>query len=298
MSLVAAAPAPERLLGHMPREATHGSVDPISGAVHVYQDREYLGVMKGEAYSSVYPRGSDCTALDADTVQQLPGWNKLVDEANRRWGDGERDISTNEAEYPEHQASICVTNNEVDVAVNGDPQCNTKSQSIGGDIIGTNGTVALSQTEGTSYTLETTTSRQVSVATDVSFEAKFKIGEIFEVGGGVSVTTTVQNSQGSSNSATNNQQTTQTITASQRDGQTCKLDFETKTCTTKGSGQLPFVGTGAVWFKYKDRDSNGHWMHWLRMDAFAPEESDRSLYMSFDALVNTETKSSYHVVCQ
>ncbi|KAL1700247.1 hypothetical protein EV121DRAFT_214579 [Schizophyllum commune] len=270
LSLVAAAPAPERLLEHMPREATHGSVDPISGAVHVYQDREYLGVMKGEAYSSVYPRGSDCTALDAKTVQQLPGWNKIVDEANRKWGDGERDISTNEAE----------------------------SQSIGGDIIGTNGTVALSQTEGTSYTLETTTSRQVSVATDVSFEAKFKIGEIFEVGGGVSVTTTVQNSQGSSNSATNNQQTTQTITASQRDGQTCKLDFDTKTCTTKGSGQLPFVGTGAVWFKYKNRDSNGHWMHWLRMDAFAPEESDRSLYMSFDALVNTETKSSYHVVCQ
>ncbi|KAL1753978.1 hypothetical protein FB107DRAFT_216603 [Schizophyllum commune] len=270
MSLVAAAPAPERLLEHMPREATHGSVDPISGAVHVFQDREYLGVMKGEAYSSVYPRGSDCTALDAETVQQLPGWNKIVDEANRRWGDGERDISTNEAE----------------------------SQSIGGDIIGTNGTVALSQTEGTSYTLETTTSRQVSVATDVSFEAKFKIGEIFEVGGGVSVTTTVQNSQGSSNSATNNQQTTQTITASQRDGQTCKLDFETKTCTTKGSGQLPFVGTGAVWFKYKNRDSNGHWMHWLRMDAFATEETDRSLYMSFDALVNTETKSSYHVVCQ
>ncbi|KAL1712784.1 hypothetical protein EV715DRAFT_212985 [Schizophyllum commune] len=270
LSLVAAAPAPERLLEHMPREATHGSVDPISGAVHVFQDREYLGVMKGEVYSSVYPRGSDCTALDAKTVQQLPGWNKIVDEANRKWGDGERDISTNEAE----------------------------SQSIGGDIIGTNGTVALSQTEGTSYTLETTTSRQVSVATDVSFEAKFKIGEIFEVGGGVSVTTTVQNSQGSSNSATNNQQTTQTITASQRDGQTCKLDFDTKTCTTKGSGQLPFVGTGAVWFKYKNRDSNGHWMHWLRMDAFAPEESDRSLYMSFDALVNTETKSSYHVVCQ
>ncbi|KAL1690571.1 hypothetical protein GGG16DRAFT_55401 [Schizophyllum commune] len=270
MVLVAAAPAPERLLQHMPGEATHGSVDPVSGAVHVYHDREYLGVMKGEAYSSVYPRGNDCTALDAKTVQQLPGWNKIVEEANRRWGDGERDISTNEAE----------------------------SQSIGGDIIGTNGTVALSQTEGTSYTLETTTSRQVSVATDVSFEAKFKIGEIFEVGGGVSVTTTVQNSQGSSNSATNNQQTTQTITASQRDGQTCKLDFETKTCTTKGSGQLPFVGTGAVWFKYKNRDSNGHWMHWLRMDAFAPEESDRSLYMSFDALVNTETKSSYHVVCQ
>lgn len=70
MSLVAAVPTPERLLEHMPREATHGSVDPISGAVHVFQDREYLGVMKGEAYSSVYPRGSDCTALDAKTVQQ------------------------------------------------------------------------------------------------------------------------------------------------------------------------------------------------------------------------------------
>ena len=73
---------------------------------------------------------------DTDSLA-VPGWNKIVDEANRRWGDGERDISTNEAEvgpahalehiqqmlmavqYPEHQASICVTNNEVDVAVNG-----------------------------------------------------------------------------------------------------------------------------------------------------------------------------------
>ena len=53
-----------------------------------------------------------------------------------------------------------------DVLIIGDPQCNTKSQSIGGDIIGTNGTVALSQTEGTSYTLETTTSRAFLAISD------------------------------------------------------------------------------------------------------------------------------------
>ena len=39
----------------------------------------------------------------------------------------------------------------------GDPQCTTQSQSIGGSVDGTNGTVMLQQTEGTVYTLETTT---------------------------------------------------------------------------------------------------------------------------------------------
>ena len=76
-------------------------------------------------------------------------------------------------------------------------------------------------------------------------------------------------------SATSNQQTTSTVTVSQKDGQTCQLDvrvysilphypnltstqFETKSCTTKGSGSLPFLASGWVWFVYKNKTKD-HW---------------------------------------
>ena len=79
---------------------------------------------------------------------------------------------------------------------------------------GTNGTVMLSQTEGTSYTLETaTTSKRLShtpdwafsddralgeasVALDLSAEAKLGIPEIAEVTFKTSITTTVSNTLG------------------------------------------------------------------------------------------------------
>ena len=79
---------------------------------------------------------------------------------------------------------------------------------------GTNGTVMLSQTEGTSYTLETSTTSkrlphtqnwafsdaralgQASVALDLSAEAKLGIPEIAEVTFKTSITTTVSNTLG------------------------------------------------------------------------------------------------------
>ncbi|KAI5892582.1 uncharacterized protein SCHCODRAFT_02626523 [Schizophyllum commune H4-8] len=295
--IVTATPTPERRLTHVPREATKLAADPETGTIYLFNSRdEPIGSMDGEAAETIHRRAGGCSDISADEVQKLPGWGKLKDTANSMWGDYQREIKTNNPDFPDKPAAVCITNNDVDITINGDPQCTTQSQSIGGSVDGTNGTVMLQQTEGTVYTLETTTTTQASVALGISASATFKIPEVAEDTFSTSLTTTVTNTLGKTESSSSNQQTTSTVTAQQKDGQTCKLDFETKTCTTKGSGQLPFVASGWVWFVYKNKTKD-HWNWALLMEAYL-DEGERSTYMNFDSAVGTETKSQYNVVCQ
>uniref|UniRef100_D8Q4K2 Uncharacterized protein n=1 Tax=Schizophyllum commune (strain H4-8 / FGSC 9210) TaxID=578458 RepID=D8Q4K2_SCHCM len=322
--IVTATPTPERRLTHVPREATKLAADPETGTIYLFNSRdEPIGSMDGEAAETIHRRAGGCSDISADEVQKrmcsglrhwyrvlilfvkVPGWGKLKDTANSMWGDYQREIKTNNPDFPDKPAAVCITNNDVDITINGDPQCTTQSQSIGGSVDGTNGTVMLQQTEGTVYTLETTTTTQASVALGISASATFKIPEVAEDTFSTSLTTTVTNTLGktlsspfpdTSESSSSNQQTTSTVTAQQKDGQTCKLDFETKTCTTKGSGQLPFVASGWVWFVYKNKTKD-HWNWALLMEAYL-DEGERSTYMNFDSAVGTETKSQYNVVCQ
>ncbi|KAL1707936.1 hypothetical protein EV121DRAFT_277553 [Schizophyllum commune] len=316
--IVTATPTPERRLTHVPREATKLAADPETGTIYLFNSHdENLGMMSGEAAEAVTRRAGGCSDISADEVQKLPGWDKLKSQADDFWGGYEREIKTNNPDFPDKPAAVCITNNDVDITINGDPQCTTQSQSIGGSVDGTNGTVMLQQTEGTVYTLETTTTTEASVALEISASATFKIPPVAEDTFSTSLTTTVTNTLGktwvararnlhiinltspflpSSESSSSNQQTTSTVTAQQKDGQTCKLDFETKTCTTKGSGQLPFIASGWVWFVYKNKTKD-HWNWALLMEAYL-DEGDRSTYMNFDSAIGTETKSQYNVVCQ
>ncbi|KAL1681255.1 hypothetical protein EV122DRAFT_205928 [Schizophyllum commune] len=298
MALVAhATPTPERRLLHMPREATRLAADPETGVIYLYDNRGiHLGAMEGHVFEAIQGRAGGCADISASEVQQLPGWDKLKSTANDMWGDYQREIKTNNPDFADRPARVCVTNNQVDITINGDPQCTTQSQSSGGDFSGTTGTVALSQTEGTAYTLSTTTTKQASVAIGLGADVKFGIPEVADVTFKTSLTTTVTNTLGTTESTTQNQQTTSTVTVSQKDGQTCQLDFETKSCTTKGSGSLPFLASGWVWFVYKNKTKD-HWNWALLMEGYL-DEGERSMYMDFDSTIGTETKSQYNVVCQ
>ncbi|KAL1751374.1 hypothetical protein FB107DRAFT_293951 [Schizophyllum commune] len=290
-------PSALRRLTHVPREATKLAADPETGTIYLFNSRdEPIGSMDGEAAEALTRRAGGCSDISADEVQKLPGWGKLKDTANSMWGNYQREIKTNNPDFPDKPAAVCITNSDVDITISGDPQCTTQSQSIGGSVDGTNGTVMLQQTEGTVYTLETTTTTEASVALQISASATFKIPPVAEDTFSTSLTTTVTNTLGKTESSSNNQQTTSTVTAQQKDGQTCKLDFETKTCTTKGSGQLPFIASGWVWFVYKNKTKD-HWNWALLMEAYL-DEGDRSTYMNFESAIGTETKSQYNVVCQ
>ncbi|KAL1687926.1 hypothetical protein GGG16DRAFT_116475 [Schizophyllum commune] len=298
MALVAhASPAPKRRLLHMPREATRLAADPETGTIYLYDNRGlHLGIMERDTFEEIQARAGGCSDISASEVQKLPGWDKLQSTANDFWGNYQREIKTNNPDFPDKPARVCLTNNQVDITINGDPQCTTQSQSSGGDFSGTTGTAALSQTEGTAYTLSTTTTTEASVALGLSGEVKFGIPDIDSVTYKTSLTTTVSNKLGTTESTTQNQQTTSTVTVSQADGQTCQLDFETKSCTTKGSGNLPFLASGWVWFVYKNKTKD-HWNWALLMEGYL-DEGERSTYMNFDSTIGTETKSNYNVVCQ
>ena len=73
------------------------------------------------------------------------------------------------------------------------------------------------------------------------------------------------------------------------------LQFKQTSCTTQGSGQVPFTATGWVWFEYNDR-TQGHYKWALQMDGSLSAE-ERSSYMKFDTVVATDTKGEYSANC-
>jgi len=52
-------------------------------------------------------------------------------------------------DYPDSGAQLCVAGDITPVTLSGEPQCRTQSQSTGGTIVGTDGTVLLSASQGT-----------------------------------------------------------------------------------------------------------------------------------------------------
>ena len=68
----------------------------------------------------------------------VPGWDKLKSTANDMWGDYQREIKTNNPDvskclsqyisvltleqFADRPARVCVTNNQVDITINGMPE--------------------------------------------------------------------------------------------------------------------------------------------------------------------------------
>ncbi|KAL1728177.1 hypothetical protein EV714DRAFT_215633 [Schizophyllum commune] len=257
---------------------------------------ESLGVMRNSTFSSLSPRAGGCTVMDAKTAQIIPGWKKLAAAADRQWGNSSRTIITNEKEYPENPATICISTKPVDIAVNGKPKCSTNTQTVDGVFTGTSGSVELSVTTGTDYKIETTTTKQTSFGIGVTYGASFSIPKVAEIGGSTTISTQVANSHGETTSGTSNHQVTTKIVANHADGKTCKLDLNTKTCTTEGSAQVPFIAKGWVWFEYTKKINGHYW--WALNIEYILNDKERTLYMSVDSVIGSETKSAYKAVCK
>ncbi|KAL1690573.1 hypothetical protein GGG16DRAFT_55294, partial [Schizophyllum commune] len=190
---------------------------------------------------------------------------QLSEIADIEFSDGRRDIGTNEQEYPNFPATICIDTKPVDIAVRGkcEPKCSTNTQTVDGEFVGTSGTVELSVTTGTDYTIQTTTTQQTSFGIGVTYSAKFTISEVVEVGASTTFTAQVANTT----TGTSKHQVTTKVVANHADGKTCKLDpqrtqLNTKTCTTEGAAQVPFIAKGFVWFKYVDKVRGHYWCAW------------------------------------
>ena len=91
-----ASPAPERTFVGVPREASKLAFDTVTRRTLAYDARgTYLGLVERDP-TPQRREGGACSSLSADDAQKLPGWDQLENKANDNWGDGSRNIVTND----------------------------------------------------------------------------------------------------------------------------------------------------------------------------------------------------------
>ncbi|KAL1729487.1 hypothetical protein EV714DRAFT_273544 [Schizophyllum commune] len=290
-----ASPAPARTFVGVPREASKLAFDTVTKRTLAYDARgTYLGLVERDP-TPQRREGGACSSLSADDAQKLPGWDQLENKANDNWGDGSRNIVTNDEDFPTQPAQVCAED-AGDITIDGDPKCTTQTQSLDTEVKGTNGTATVSQTTGTKFTSEQTVSQESSIAIGETVDVKVGIPEIADVTSSTSLSTTFTNTLSKSTSSESNQQTTQTVAIAVAKDKSCKVNFEVKTCTTQGSGQIPFVAEGWVWFEYEDKTED-HYKWALKIEDIITKKEDRSTYMKFDAQVDSDTQGEYKAEC-
>ncbi|KAL1693432.1 hypothetical protein GGG16DRAFT_49413 [Schizophyllum commune] len=287
----------ERQLDAIPQEAKKLAVDDATNRIVVFDDADkYLGFIEPGSTTAAATRraGGACSALSADDAQKLPGWEKLKADAISRWGDGSWNIVTNDPDYPDSPASVCAQD-AGPVTVNGTPSCKSSTQTLDTTVTGTSGTATVSQITGTSYSAQQTVTQSSSLSIGESVTVKVGIPEVADVTAATTLETSFTNTLATTTTSESNQQTTQSVAIAVPDGKTCKISFKQTSCTTQGSGQVPFTATGWVWFEYNDR-TQGHYKWALQMDGSLSAE-ERSSYMKFDTVVATDTKGEYSANC-
>ncbi|KAJ8515471.1 hypothetical protein ONZ45_g7130 [Pleurotus djamor] len=236
-----------------------------------------------------------CSNLSADDAQKLPGWKAIEDQANKNWGNGKRKIVTNDQDFANQPAQLCVGDGPVAVTKDGQPQCSTNQQSTEGKLA-QDGSVTLDFSQGTDFsathtvTKESTLGTSTKISVEISFEDFFEFGS--EVTASASFSNTLSDSTTSSGSTMSKTSTTMKAPA----GKQCHLDFKVKACTIQGKGSIPYVATGWVWFEY-DSKVQDHYKWAVNIDQAIPKVEDRSSNIEFKSAVSSSTKSEYNGVC-
>ncbi|KAL1706295.1 hypothetical protein EV121DRAFT_201734 [Schizophyllum commune] len=295
--LASATPMPR--LESIPEHATKLAIDDVTKRIVAYDARGvHLGFVERDALlEDKRDDTGSCTSLSADDVQKLPGWTQLEQQANDNWGTGSRRIVTNDKDYLDRPAEICVEDAS-EITVNGDPECTTQTQSLDTTITGTNGTATVSETTGTKFSSSQTVSEQSSIAIGEKFTGiKVKIPKkISNITSPTYVEATFTNTLATTEASEVNQQSTQSVSIAVADGKTCKVNFDVSTCTAQGEGQVPFVATGWVWFEYDDK-TEGHYKWALKIDDVLSNKDDRSTFLKFNAQVKSDTNGEYKAEC-
>ncbi|KAJ7490786.1 hypothetical protein FB451DRAFT_1079539 [Mycena latifolia] len=292
--------SPTHITG-LPKDATHVALDEEAREIIAFNRRgENLGRFTLAPRAGYRRATGSCADMSSDDVQKLPGWNTLKAAAEKNWGTGSYNVVTNDKDYPDSPAQSCVSTDQVAIVPDGSPSasqsCNTQSSNSDGEQVGTNGTIALTHSQGTSSSTTTTVTKESSIAVGVSVAATIKFPEIVDVTSTFTFTGTFTNTLSTATETKSDQTSTGTVTQTNVAGKTCHLEFTTQTCTVTGSGQVRMLGTGWVWFEYNDK-TQGHYKWALSIDQTLTNQDDRSTFIEFKTTTGTTSTSDYHGVC-
>ncbi|KAJ7604301.1 hypothetical protein DFH06DRAFT_1487715 [Mycena polygramma] len=254
----------------LPTNTTHLALDDETGEVIAF-DRggEQFGRFPLAPRATDSPPVGACADMSSDDVQKLPGWNTLKTTAEKNWGTGSYKVVTNDKSFPDQPAQSCVSTDVVAIVPDGNPSasksCNTQSSQSDGKQVGSNGSIALTHSEGTSSSTTSTVTKSSSIAEGVSVAAEIGFPEIADVTSTFTFTSTFTNTLSSATTSQSDKTSSATITQSNVAGKTCHLEFTTQTCTITGSGKVRMLGTGWVWFEYNSK-TQGHFKWALSID--------------------------------
>ncbi|KAJ6630435.1 hypothetical protein B0H10DRAFT_2428028 [Mycena sp. CBHHK59/15] len=304
--LVSAAPSYEypRHIAGLPRDATHLALDEEAREIVAFsRSGENLGRFPIGLESGASRRGAvtgACADMSSDDVQKLPGWNTLKAAAEKNWGTGSYNVVTNDKDYVDQPAQSCASTDSVKIVPDGTPDaskvCTTQASNSDGKQVGTNGTIALAHSEGTSSSTTSTVTKQSAIAIGVSVAAEIDFPEIAKVTSTFSFTGTFTNTLSTASESKTDQTSTATVTQTNVAGKTCHLEFTTQSCTVTGSGKVRMLGTGWVWFEYNDK-TQGHYKWALNIDSTLTNQDDRSTFIEFKTTTGSTSTSNYQGVC-
>ncbi|KAJ6536700.1 hypothetical protein DFH09DRAFT_1369276 [Mycena vulgaris] len=300
--LASATPVPIPGVASLPAGTTMlGFDDLASGRAVAYNNK---GVALGNVSLSSLPQRRDttgsCAPLDATQMQQMPGWGTLAAQAQANWGSGSATISTNPQAWADHGAIVCMNGradaNPPKIVATGTPNCADSSQKTDGQFINVAGAVSLTGNEGTLSSSTSTVTKESALGGGVTVAAEVDFPLLAKFTTTVSLQTTFTNSLAKATTSGTNTQQGRTFTINPTAGQTCHLEYQAQSCTVSGTGTIPFVASGWAWWTYKAKVKD-HWNWALLMEAYIPNEADRSSNMEIKVDMSSSTNSNYSAIC-
>ncbi|KAJ7122345.1 hypothetical protein C8R44DRAFT_786033 [Mycena epipterygia] len=289
----------------LPRDATHLALDEEAREIIAFSRRgETLGRFALENTNGTISRRAAttgaCADMSSDDVQKLPGWNTLKSTAEKNWGTGSYNVVTNDKDYPSQPAQSCASTDTIQIVPDGTPSssksCTSQTSQSNGQQVGTNGSIAMTHSQGTSSSTTSTVTKESSIAVGIDVSATVGFPGIADVTSSFTFTGTFTNTLSTATESKSDQTSSATVTQTNAAGKTCHLEFTSQACTITGSGQVRMLGTGWVWFEYNSQ-TQGHYKWALNIDATLTNQDDRSTFIGFSTTTGTTTTSNYHGVC-
>lgn len=274
---------PRGELRAIPEEAHFLAWDDRLRRVVAYDRRkQFIGVVAPSIHTK-RQSGTSCSLVDQGTLARMEGYKLIEQSAANEWGADWDRMLTNDPDFPNNAASVCVSGDPPNVPLDAPSECSSSQISTTGVLVDGSGKVTLSYKRGTSTEM---------VAT-VTQAALFPIGGV-DVTAPVNMPVLTTNLESISAEMTIKNQITQTSTvtkdsfrdtsvaASAPAGQTCHLELTNTTCTGSGKSRIRMSAIGWVWVNYPE-PRKGHYKWAISIEGTIPDIEQRSSYIEFGA---------------
>ncbi|TFL03435.1 hypothetical protein BDV98DRAFT_504512 [Pterulicium gracile] len=274
-------------------DVAYAFADDNGEMIGYYADGTVAGVLP-PANQLQARQGNGCKLISVDEAKSLDGWEDIENYAHENWGDGSYNLGN---EFEGRSALVCVDGEPQPLSADANPSCSSKESETGGKLVGTDGWVDISYTQGYSTTGTWTVTESTMLGSSLTASVGFSIPDVLELGVETTITTEVTNTATESFSTTNESKDTQSVRLNAPEGKTCKLRFTSKNCSVQGSGKVKYIASGWMWFNYDDK-TEGHYRWAVNIENVVPDVNRRSSEASVRGQISGTATSEYEGSCE